>query len=540
MSDELTGGHCLKVSSLYKSFGKKKVVQGVDFEMTTGEVLGLLGPNGAGKTTSFYMIVGFYKPTSGEIFLDNQRITDLPMYKRAQIGISYLPQEPSVFRKLTVEENICICNLPRKGGFTDRKTVKDRAAKILERMKLSHLMGELVMNLAPDQQYMVELAKAIVQEPKILMIDEITSALYREEVDIVDEIIKDLKRQGCSILFISHRMSELYAMCDSVTIMKNGETLGTYAITDKTEDEFLSLMVGSKIESYHGEGRHQRQTDRDVLVKADRIPIPSYGTVEKLEIGRGEIIGVAGLQGHGQTELLKALYGAFGKISLTIDGKQTEIKSAREAVRQGFAYISGDRERDGTFSERSLEDNLIAVKELVKSVKAGNAKEILDGFHVRYDNVRQQITALSGGNQQKIVVARWLITSPKLILADDPTKGIDVKARADLHEELAKIVNDGNAVLMVSSDDDELVSITSRVPCSRVIVMKKGEIAYSGSVSEVYSHSKELKEMGLNVPQVTEIFLKLKEKGVDCSTDIYTVEQGVEQLKKLLGETSYD
>ena len=467
----------LEVKNISKHYGAVVAIKRADISVKSGEVRAILGGNGSGKSTLAKVVSGLINHNTGEIYIDGNQIEFTSPEDAKAHHVIMTSQELSLFKNLTVEENICICNLPRKGAFTDRKEVKERAKRILERMKLSHLMGELVMNLAPDQQYMVELAKAIVQEPKILMIDEITSALYREEVDIVDEIIRDLKQQGCSILFISHRMSELYAMCDSVTIMKNGETLGTYAITEKTEDEFLSLMVGSKIESYHGEGKHQRQTKRDVLVRADRIPIPSYGTVEKLEIGRGEIIGVAGLQGHGQTDLLKALYGAFGKIDLNIDGKQAEIRNAREAVSQGFAYISGDRERDGTFSERSLEDNLIAVKELVKRVKAGGAKEILDGFHVKYDNVKQQITALSGGNQQKIVVARWLITNPKLILADDPTKGIDVKARADLHEELAKIVSEGNAVLMVSSDDDELVSITSRVPYSRVIVMYEGRIS---------------------------------------------------------------
>ncbi|TCS77748.1 ribose transport system ATP-binding protein [Muricomes intestini] len=467
----------LAFRDISKRYGAVVAIKQAQMEIEEGEVRAILGGNGSGKSTLAKIIGGLISRDGGEILFQGQRV-DFKSPKDAKRNhVIMTSQELSLFGNLTVEENICISNIPVKGKFTDRKRLRKKAQDVLERMRLDSLMGKKVEELAANQQYMVELAKALVQEPKILIIDEITSALYREDVEIVDDIIRGLKKEGCIVLFISHRMVELYAMCDSVTIMRNGETLGTYPMKEKTEDELLSLMVGTKIESYHGEGRHHQCAERDVFIRAPRIPIPTYGTLESLDIGKGEIIGVAGLQGHGQTDLIRALYGVLGEIELEIDGKVRKIRNAKQAVSEGFAFISGDREKDGTFQERSLSENIAAVQELVKRGKIGNPRGILDSFHVHYDNPGELITSLSGGNQQKVVVGRWLCTRPRLLLADDPTKGIDVKARTDLHQLFAELAREGNAVIMLSSDDDELVSITSMVETSRVIVMYEGRVS---------------------------------------------------------------
>ncbi|EGB92870.1 ribose import ATP-binding protein RbsA [Clostridium sp. D5] len=467
----------LAFRNISKRYGAVVAIKQAQMEIEEGEVRAILGGNGSGKSTLAKVIGGLISRDNGEILFQG-KVIDFKSPKDAKKHhVIMTSQELSLFGNLTVEENICICDVPVRGRFTDRKRLKQKAFEILKKMKLESLIGKKVEELAANQQYMVELAKALVQEPKILVIDEITSALYREDVEIVDEIIRDLKSQGCIVLFISHRMVELYAMCDTVTIMRNGETLGTYQMKEKSEDELLSLMVGTRIESYHGEGRHHQNVERDVFIRAPHIPIPTYGTVESLEIGKGEIIDVAGLQGHGQTDLVRALYGVRGGIDIEIDGKIQKIHNAKQAVSRGFAFISGDREKDGTFQERSLSENIAVVQELVKHNKLDNPKEVLDDFHVRYDNPGELITSLSGGNQQKVVVGRWLCTKPRLLLADDPTKGIDVKARTDLHQVFAGLAKEGNAVIMISSDDDELVSITSMVDTSRVIVMYEGRIS---------------------------------------------------------------
>lgn len=467
----------LAFRDISKRYGAVVAIKQAQMDIEKGEVRAILGGNGSGKSTLAKILGGLIGRDSGEILFQGEKIDFKSPKEAKKHRVIMTSQELSLFGNLTVEENICICDVPVKRRFTDSKQLKAKALAVLQKMCLESLMGKKVEELAANQQYMVELAKALVQEPEILIIDEITSALYREDVEIVDDIIRDLKKKGCIVLFISHRMVELYAMCDSVTIMRNGETLGTYLMKEKTEDELLSLMVGAKIESYHGEGRHRQSIKRDVFIRAPRIPITAYGTMESLEVGKGEIIGIAGLQGHGQTDLIRALYGVSGEINLEIDGKVRKIHNAKQAVSQGFAFISGDRERDGTFQERNLSENIAAVQELVKHGKIGNPREVLDNFHVRYGHPGDLITSLSGGNQQKVVVGRWLCTKPRLLLADDPTKGIDVKARTDLHQVFAELAKEGNAVIMISSDDDELVSITSMVETSRVIVMYEGRIS---------------------------------------------------------------
>lgn len=467
----------LVFQNISKRYGAVIAIKQADMEIEKGEIGAILGGNGSGKSTLAKIAGGLIGRDSGEILFDGKRL-DFQSPKEAKKNhVIMTSQELSLFGNLTVEENICICDVPVKGIFTNRKALKEKASKIMKKMKLEALMGVKVSKLAANQQYMVELAKALVQEPEILLIDEITSALYREDVEVVYQILAELKKQGCIILFISHRMAELYAICDSVTIMKNGETIGTYRMQEKTEDELLSLMAGTKMETSGGERKYMQKKERDTFIRAPHIFIPDYGTVESLDVRRGEIIGVAGLQGHGQTDLIRSLYGMNGEIKIEKEGKEISIHSPKQAVSHGFAFISGDRERDGTFQERNLAENIAAVQELVKREKLGDAREVLDSFHVRYDNPRQLITALSGGNQQKVVVGRWLCTKPTLLLADDPSKGIDVNARRDLHREFAKLAEQGSAVVMISSDDDELVNITSMVPVSKVIVMYEGRIS---------------------------------------------------------------
>lgn len=467
----------LVFQNISKRYGAVIAIKQADMEIEKGEIRAILGGNGSGKSTLAKIAGGLIGRDSGEILFDGKRL-DFQSPKEAKKNhVIMTSQELSLFGNLTVEENICICDVPVKGIFTNRKALKEKASKIMKKMKLEALMGVKVSKLAANQQYMVELAKALVQEPEILLIDEITSALYREDVEVVYQILAELKKQGCIILFISHRMAELYAICDSVTIMKNGETIGTYRMQEKTEDELLSLMAGTKMETSGGERKYMQKKERDTFIRAPHIFIPDYGTVESLDVRRGEIIGVAGLQGHGQTDLIRSLYGMNGEIKIEKEGKEISIHSPKQAVSHGFAFISGDRERDGTFQERNLAENIAAVQELVKREKLRDAREVLDSFHVRYDNPRQLITALSGGNQQKVVVGRWLCTKPTLLLADDPSKGIDVNARRDLHREFAKLAEQGSAVVMISSDDDELVNITSMVPVSKVIVMYEGRIS---------------------------------------------------------------
>jgi ABC-type sugar transport system ATPase subunit len=473
------GNSGLVYKNIEKSFGSVVAIKRADMEVAKGEVRAILGGNGSGKSTLAKVTSGIAGRDNGSITFGNKEIDFASPRVAKDAGVIMTSQELSLFNNLTVEENISVCNPPsKKTGARDKKEIKKRAETILSEMGLSHLVGVKVAVLPPNQQYMVEFAKALVQNPQILIIDEITSALYREDVEIVYKIIKRLKENGCVILFISHRMHELYAICDSVTVMRNGETIGTYPMQSKTEDELLSLMVGHEIVSYHNEGKHGETSvsEEGIFIRADHVPIKSYDNTVSLSISKGEIIGIAGLQGHGQSDLVSALYALHGPIKLEINGVKQTIHHPKDAVRHGFAFISGDREGDGVFNERNILENVSVVKTLVKHQPITNIEAMMDSYNIVYSDTKQLITSLSGGNQQKVVVARWLDTKPCLLLADDPTKGIDVNARTDLHKALAELVGKGNAVVMVSSDDDELVNIASVVEKSRVLVMYEGKI----------------------------------------------------------------
>ncbi len=272
------------------------------------------------------------------------------------------------------------------------------------------------------------------QKPRILVVDEITSALYRESVAKVKDVIHELKSQGCCILFISHRMNEIYDICDTVTVMRNGEHIDTLDLSQVNEETLLTMMSGqdvqkvSKISSAHTAAR-----DGKSFISLRSHMLKKYESTIDLEVAKGEIVGIAGLQGNGQSSLVRSLFALEGPLKLNFDGKDVRIANAKTAVKKGFAFVSGDREREGAFAIRSILENAGAVTDLVLGEKNVDKEGILKDYRVRMGNSSQQIKTLSGGNQQKVVLVRWTATKPVVLLADDPTKGIDVNARREVH-----------------------------------------------------------------------------------------------------------
>ncbi len=463
---------------LSKSYGSVQALKNADITVEKGEIKAILGGNGSGKSTLAKIIGSIIERDAGDITWDGREVC-LPSPKAAKkAGFVITSQELSLFNNLTVEENLMFCALPRGWFRLDRRELRHRAAHYLDLVGLGRLAARKPNRLAPNEQYMIEFAKALAQDPKVLVIDEITSALYREDVELVRQLLHDLKNNGKSVLFISHRMSELYSICDSVTVMRNGETVADYPMQEKDELELLSIMSNRNLDSirrhHHG---HGGEPDAPPLVRVDRLPIPAYRREIAFKVGAGEVVGVAGLQGHGQSDLVRSLFGINGEVAMHLDGEEVAIASPHDAVRHSYAFISGDREKEGAFSERSLAENLSAVTGLVKGEAVGDPDEVLDRYGVYRNNPRQLITSLSGGNQQKVIVGRWLSSRPKLLLADDPTKGIDVSARADLHKLFCEMAAQGSGVVMVSSDDEELVALAEKADNARVIVMYEGGIA---------------------------------------------------------------
>lgn len=478
----------LVFSGVTKSYGAVVALRNASFEVEKGEIRALLGGNGSGKSTLAKIIGGLVSIDDGRIEYCNQPIIYKSPREAKNKGVVITSQELSLFSNLTVQENINICYVPKKLGlFSDNSAMNKLSQNILKEMGIDHLLLKRIDDLPPNEQYLVEFAKALIQNPNILVIDEITSALYKEDVLIVDRMLKKLKSEGKIVIFISHRMNEIYSICDSVTVMRNGETLSTHSINDKNEIELLSLMTGRDISHRH---RVEPQSEEELIkdshyLVAEEIIIPSYNTSVNLAIRHGEVIGVAGLQGHGQSELVRSLFGLLEPVKMHKEGTEIKISTSIQAVMHGFSFISGDREKEGVFSERNIYENMFSVTELVKRKNVINPDEVIKSLGVKYDNIKQNILALSGGNQQKVVVGRWLSDDVSFIIADDPTKGIDVQARTDLHAAFCKMAEKGCPVIMVSSDDDELVNLTSMSPNSRVIVVYEGQIVRSLRGNEI-------------------------------------------------------
>jgi len=378
------------------------------------------------------------------------------------------------------------CSLPKKYGFAlDRKEMRKKTLEVLARLGIEHIIDIPLQQLPPNQKYMVEFAKTLVQDPYILILDEITSPLYREDVQVVKRVMHELKEEGRIILFISHRMHELFDICDSVTVMKDGVTIAHKQIEETTGTELLSLMTGLSVEELEarnfvdecGAASSECADQREVLLKLDNMKLAGFGTDINLTVRRGDFVGIAGLQGHGQSDLIRQIYGLRNTVEFEYRGKSFVSSSPRKSAKCAMAFISGDRTVEGIYPVRSVAENVKSVANLIVKKKIKDPCEVLDRFGVKYNaQPKNYITSLSGGNQQKVVVARWLATDPELLLADDPTKGIDVQARYDLHKTFIDLANKGSGVVMVSSDDEELVEICRMTPNSRVLIMYEGKI----------------------------------------------------------------
>ncbi len=472
----------VKFVDISKAFGGVQALDKANVTLKSGEIRALFGGNGSGKSTLIKIASGFVRHDNGKIYIDDVEVDTSTPKASKKLGIVSTAQELSILPNLTVGENVTLCDIPRyKIGITNKRNIRQETLKILERLNIAEDIDTPIINLPINKQYLIEFAKAMYQKADILLIDEITSALYREDVALVKKIIDEYKAQGKIILLISHRLQEIFSICDSVTVMRSGRIIETCNLSNTNEDYLLSLMVGednhhTALNNSEGEINGTLSNSEKVIISVKGLPIKKYGTTVDLEIKQGEIIGVAGLQGHGQSELVRSLFGLNGAIKVTKDGKIITIANPRQAVKYKFAFVSGDRELEGSFRRHNLSDNISAVSELVLGYKHNDVNAILKDGNVKYSSIYQNITSLSGGNQQKVLFERWTHTKPRIILSYDPLKGIDAQARSEMMFVLKKLARQGTSMLIVSSDEDELVSLCRNDVNSRVIVLYEGDI----------------------------------------------------------------
>ena len=469
----------IEFREISKAFGGVQALKNASLCVKSGEVRALLGGNGSGKSTLIKIASGLIAQDHGDIYIDGQKVNVHTPKAAKRIGIVATSQELSILPNLTVAENIALCAIPkRRGGFTDFKAIRRRSLEVLRALGLEDKIDVPVAELALNEQYLIEFGKALFQDFDILMIDEITSALYAQDVQTVKHIIDQYKAQGKIILFVSHRMKELHDICDSVTVMRNGEIVETCNMADVNDDDLHALMIGERQQTTPA-ARTQAvdmEVQREVFIRVRDLPIARYGTHIDLDICKGEIIGVAGLQGHGQSDIVRALHGLNGALSIEMDNKLVHIRNPRDAVYNKIAFISGDREREGSFRQHNLAENVAVVQEQILCQRGSTPVQVLKDMEVKYASEFQGITSLSGGNQQKVIFGRWTHTHPALLLADDPSKGIDVHARSEMQGILKKLSDEGTSMIVVSSDDDELAKLCTVTPNARVIVMYEGNI----------------------------------------------------------------
>lgn len=463
----------LQADGIRKRFGGVRALEDGRLELLPGEVHVLIGSNGCGKSTLCKVIAGAVAADEGGLQVDGRPAAFASPHQAAAAGIGVFYQELSLVPQLTVAQNILLGREPRRGGFVDDRAQRQMVEAALARFGEVGGPGlesdALVGDLPADQRQIVEILKTLAQDARILIFDEATSSLDARQVAVFFGIVRQLKAEGRGIIFISHRMDEVFAIGDRVTVMRNGVSVATLPLAETTRDEILRHMVGSEMQADYQ--RPERQAAGEIVLSVDGLATDRLAGVS-LQLRRGEILGLGGLHGQGQSELLRALFAAVPVRdgAITLEGQRLIAHAPAAAIRRGIAYVSGDRGRHGVFSIRPVFENLVAAtltKQrrwlLGRSAFLARATPILERLKLKFSRLGAPVSELSGGNQQKVVIGRWLATQPALLLLDDPTKGIDVEAKHDLYRIMEELREVGVGIILYSSEDAELLGNADRV-----------------------------------------------------------------------------
>jgi rhamnose transport system ATP-binding protein len=479
--------HILELRKISKSFSGVEVLHEVSFALRPGEVHALLGENGAGKSTLVKIITGVHQPDKGEILLNGETVRFGDARESRQGGIAAIYQELSLFPDLDVAENIFAGRQPvTAGGRVDWRRLYAEAGKLLESLGVKLDLKEKARNLSIAQQQMVEIARAFSINARILIMDEPTSSLTLREVDDLFRLVQRLRADGTAIIFISHRLEELFVLADRVTVLRDGSYVDTRTISDVTRDDLIRMMVGRTISNLFPK---QAVQAGDVILKVEGLTRPGSFYDVSFELRRGEILGMAGLVGAGRTNVARALFGVEpatgGRIE--VEGRAVAITSPQQAIGLGLAYVPEDRQLHGLIPEMHITSN-ISLPTLHQYARLGWLREIPERqsayaaacqMEVRANNIWQLARELSGGNQQKVVLAKWLSTKPRILILDEPTRGIDVGTKAAVHALMSNLAAEGMAILMISSELPEILGMSDRV-----IVMREGFVTGSFTQAE--------------------------------------------------------
>jgi D-xylose transport system ATP-binding protein len=475
----MSGRTVLEARDLVKRFGGLTALDGVSFDLRAAEVHALCGENGAGKSTLIKLLSGVHPHGSydGEILIDGAPAAFRSTRDAERAGIAIIHQELALFPEMSVGENLFLGVLPRRHGRIDWDQVYARAAATLAECGISLDPAARVGDLGVGQQQLVEIARAVSRDPRVLVLDEPTAALAQHEIGTLLDLVRRLRDRGVACVFISHKLDEVFALADRITVLRDGKAQGTLAVAETEAGEVIRRMVGRRIEDHYP--RRQSVPGRTLLAVRDLEVVPPQGRGVHLrgisfDVRAGEVLGIGGLMGAGRTELLMHLLGLWGTRragTVELDGEPFGARSPREALARGLALVTEDRKRFGLVLERGVAFNL-SLSSLLRlrrgpfvdrDAEIAQARRVADELRIRTQDLEQPAGTLSGGNQQKVVLGRMLLTEPRVLLLDEPTRGIDVGAKLEVYELINRLTAAGQAIVLVSSELGELMGISDRI-----------------------------------------------------------------------------
>ena len=468
----------LEMKNIHKRFPGVYALKNIHFTLKEGEVHALLGENGAGKSTLIKVLGGIYQADEGEIFIQGKKAEIHNVFDAQKNGVAIIHQELVLVPYMTVAENIFLGREPVKRGFVDKTKMNTESAQLLHDYRLNFGPETLIADLTIAQRQMVEIVKAISFNSKILVMDEPTSSISDKEVDFLFKIMKTLTEKGVGIIYISHKMSELWQICDRVTVLRDGEYVGTETIKDITKDKLISMMVGRTLEQYYT--REFLNPSEEVL-RVENLCDGKMVRDVSFNVRKGEIVGMAGLVGAGRSETMHCIFGLKKKYTgkIFLRGKEVRFKTAVEAINEGMAFVPEDRKLEGLYHVKSVTYNtsIEVLSDFIKGIffnkkrEAEIAQTYTDMMKTKTPSLEQHVNLLSGGNQQKVMIGRWLATNPSVLILDEPTRGVDVGAKAEIYAIMNYLVKQGISIIMISSELPEIINMSDRI-----YVMANGKV----------------------------------------------------------------
>lgn len=461
----------IEMRGIDKSFGGNAVLKNAGFLLDHGEIHALMGENGAGKSTLMKILTGVYTRDAGTVIVDGQEVHYKNLQEAEKAGIVFIHQELNVMFDLTVEENMFMGKEIKKAfGICDKKAMRAEVKKVLDRLGVSIDPGKRMNELSIGQQQMIEIAKALMMDAKVIIMDEPTTALTQTETEVLFKVVNSLRKKGVSIVYISHRMEEIFELCDRITVLRDGSYIGTKKISETDMNDVVRMMIGREI----GERYPSRDNKiGDVVFEVKGLTCPGVFKNVNFEVRAGEVLGVSGLMGAGRTEIMQAIFGNMPNVSGTImlNGKEIHNKNPEMAKKNGIGFITEDRKVQGLLLQDSILKN-ISIANLDKISQNGVLKKKaeddlikrgIEELHIKCFGPDHACINLSGGNQQKVVFAKWIYTDPKVLILDEPTKGVDIGAKKEIYSIINELAAKGVAIIMVSSELPEVLGMSDRV-----------------------------------------------------------------------------